>query len=209
MHGGGRTAADESAACTGRRRRARQTAEKADRTRKSSIWEIQTAPPRPKIHREMRVGLHLRWDLERGGAVWTTNIGKFRVRGDQHSGCLQGGLCRQRDTATEAHTLKHSQGGRKISQEPKENYQQPGKPTETQRPWSDRKSLCIKALRKRRHALLTLIVCFIWFLVGLRPKLGARECPTAPVDKRDVNQRKSTRGIDSEAQRKLNYTIWW
>ena len=77
MHGGGRTAADESAACTGRRRRARQTAEKADRTRKSSIWEIQTAPPRPKIHREMRVGLHLRWDLERGGAVWTTNIGKF------------------------------------------------------------------------------------------------------------------------------------
>lgn len=111
----------------------RKTADKANRTRKSSIWEIQTAPPRPKIHREMRVGLHLRWDLERGGAVWTTNIGKFWVRGDQHSGCLQGGLCRQRDTATEAHTLKHSQGGRKISQEPKENYQQPGKPTETRR----------------------------------------------------------------------------
>jgi hypothetical protein len=132
MHGGGRTAAGRvSARPCGLHRK---TADKADRTRKSSILGIQTAPPRPKTHREMRVGLHLRWDLERGGAVWTTNIGKFWVRGDQHSGCLQGGLCRQRDTATEAHTLKHGQGGRKTSREPKENCQQPGKPRETQRP---------------------------------------------------------------------------
>ena len=76
MRGGGRTAAGRVSGRTAAGR-VRKTADKADRTRESSIWEIQTARPRPKIHREMRVGLDIRWDLERGGAVWTTNIGKF------------------------------------------------------------------------------------------------------------------------------------
>ncbi len=51
-----------------------------------------------------------------------------------------------RNTATKTQTLKWGREDRKASRKPKENDQQPQKPTETQGPCPDLRGFCIKAL---------------------------------------------------------------
>ncbi len=58
---------------------------------------------------------------------------------------LQGGFCRQKHSHRNTDS-KIGPGGRKPSRKPKEKYQKPRKPTETQGPCTDLKSFCINAL---------------------------------------------------------------
>ena len=49
---------------------------------------------------------------------------------------------------------------------------------------------------------------FSWFWAGFRPKLGPGTCPSAPAEKRYINQRALAREIDSKASEQLKSKIW-